>query len=59
MLEKYYYCYSYPLKEFLMENNQKSILHAIHPKTKKKYWVFNGTDELNRLLDEWRLRKNS
>ena len=42
-----------------MENNQKSILHAIHPKTKKKYWVFNGTDELNRLLDKWRLRKNS
>ena len=42
-----------------MDNNQKSILHAIQQKKKKKYWVFDGTDELNRLLDEWRLRKNS
>ena len=58
MDNKYFYCYSKPLKDFLLENGERYILRAIHDKTKKKYWVFNGTDELNRLLDEWRLRKN-
>lgn len=56
-MEKYFYCYSYPLKEFLLKNKQQSILHAIHPKTKRKYWVFVGTEQLNKLLDEWKNRK--
>lgn len=56
-MDKYFYCYSYPLKEFLLKNNQQSILHAIHPKTKRKYWVFDGSKELNKLLTEWRIQK--
>ena len=31
---------------------------GIHPKTHKKYWVFDGTEQLNNLLTEWKLRKN-
>ena len=56
-MKKYFYCYSYPLKDFLLENEQESILHAIHPKTKRKYWVFVGSEQLNKLLDEWKNRK--
>lgn len=57
-LNKYFYCYSYPLKEFLLSNGQVSILHAKHPSTDKKYWVFEGNDNLNKLLTDWKLRKH-
>ena len=57
-MDRYFYCYSYPLKEFLLSNGQASIVAGIHPKTHKKYWVFNGTEQLNNLLTEWKLRKN-
>jgi hypothetical protein len=56
-MNKYFYCYSFPLKEFLLNNNQKSIVAGIHPNTNKKYWVFEGTEKLNSLLTEWRLSK--
>lgn len=56
-MDRYFYCYSYPLKEFLLSNGQVSIVAGIHPKTHKKYWVFNGTEQLNNLLTEWKLRK--
>lgn len=56
-MDRYFYCYSYPLKEFLLYNGQVSIVAGIHPKTHKKYWVFNGTEQLNNLLTEWKLRK--
>lgn len=58
MENKYFYCYSKPLKDFLLENGLRYVLRATHDKTKKKYWVFEGTDELNKLLSEWRLRKH-
>lgn len=56
-MDKYFYCYSYPLKEFLLINKQTSIVSGLHPATGKKYWVFIGTDQLNNLLTEWKLRK--
>lgn len=57
-MSKYFYCYSYPLKEFLRANQQDPIVAGIHPNTHKKYWVFNGTKELNDLLTEWKLRNH-
>lgn len=56
-MNKYFYCYSWPLKDFLIENGQVSIVSGIHPTTKKKYWVFDGTDELNNLLTKWKLMR--
>ena len=43
---------------FLLSNDERYIIKSIHEKTKKKYWLFEGTDELNKLLSEWRLRKH-
>ena len=51
---KYYYCYSYPQKEFLKQNGQKYITSATNETTGKRFWLFEGTDELNKLLQEWR-----
>lgn len=56
-MDKYFYCYSYPLKEFLIANGQISIVAGRHPSTNKKYWVFNGNEQLNNLLTEWKSRK--
>ena len=57
ILNKYFYCYSRPLKMYLCRNGEKYITKSIQVKTKKAYWVFEGTDSLNKLLTEWRLRK--
>lgn len=56
-MSQYFYCYSWPLKEFLISNGQISIVSGKHPSTNKKYWVFEGTERLNTLLTEWRNRK--
>lgn len=56
-MDKIFYCYSKPLKDFLIENNERFIVKSIHEKTGKKYWVFIGTKKLNNLLTVWRDRK--
>ena len=57
MENKYFYCYSKPLKDFLLENGLRYVLRATHDKTKKKYWVFQSCLKIDELLDEARLRK--
>lgn len=54
---KYYYCYSYPQKEFLKNNGLCYIAAATNQTTGKRYWLFEGSDELNNLLQEWRNRR--
>lgn len=58
MNKKYYYCYSYPLKKFLIDSGQYSIVKGIHPNSKKQYWVFERNNELDKLLTEWQVRKH-
>lgn len=57
IMEKLFYCYSYPLKEFLIKNDCNIIISSIHEKTNKKFWVFKGDYKLNSLLKKWRLQK--
>lgn len=57
-MSEYYYCYSWPLKEFLRSNGEKSIVSGLHPKTQKKYWVFERNRNLDKLLTEWQSRKH-
>lgn len=54
-MDRLFYCYSYPLKEYLIKKGEKAILFAVHDKTKKRFWVFNGNEKLNSLLSDWRL----
>lgn len=55
-MNKYFYCYSYNLKQFLVANGHRYITHSVNTNTQKKFWVFEGTIELNRLLDIWSTR---
>lgn len=52
-----YYCYSYPQKDFLIRSGLKMKGNDYHPKTKKKYWIFERSVLLNQLLEEWQKRK--
>lgn len=56
-MNKYFYCYSWNLKKFLNSNNEESIVSGLHPNTKKKYWVFERNNNIDKLLSEWQLRK--
>ena len=57
-MEKYFYCYSRPLKDFLVMNGVKFIMHSVHNKTGKKFWVFSSSDRITELLENWRALKS-
>lgn len=57
-MNRYFYCYSYNLKCFLIENGKRFITSSVNKNTNKKFWVFEGTDELNKLLDIWKVREH-
>jgi len=57
MNNKYYYCYSYPQKKYLMDNGEYVIVKGINPNSQKRYWVFEKNDKLDKLLTEWQSRK--
>lgn len=57
-MNRYFYCYSYNLKCFLLESGQRFITSSVNKNTNKKFWVFEGTDELNELLECWKNRKH-
>jgi len=58
MENKIFYCYSNPLKEFLKQNNINHFAKGLHDKTFKKFWMFEGNEELNKLLTIWRNREH-
>lgn len=56
-MNKYFYCYSYPLKEYFKKNGLNYITAATNHSTNKTYWLFEGNEKLNALLQKWRLDK--
>lgn len=56
-MNEYFYCYSTTLFHFLKANRQRYITTGLHEKTLRKFWLFDKTPELNRLLDEYDERK--
>lgn len=56
-MNKYFYCYSWPLKEFLIQNGCEIVMYSKNLNTKKTFWVFENSRQITDLLDEWRLRK--
>ncbi|MCA1021616.1 hypothetical protein [Halobacillus litoralis] len=45
--DKYFFCYNLSLGRFLKdEMGIKYITHAVHPKTKNAFFLFEYTDEL-------------
>ena len=56
-MNHYFYCYSYPLKCFFMDNGLKYIASTVNNNTGKKYWVFESSDRITELLQIWRSKK--
>jgi hypothetical protein len=56
-MNRYFYCYSYPLKNFCTNSGLNYITAGVNKTTQKTYWLFEGTEKLNNLLQEWRLNK--
>lgn len=56
-MNKYFYCYSWPLKEFLIQNGQAIVMCSKNTNTNKTFWVFENGNQITKLLNEWRSRK--
>lgn len=56
-MSRFYYCYSYNQKNFLVTNGEFVVVKGIHPETSKRYWVFERNENLDRLLTQWQLNK--
>ena len=51
-MEKYFYCYSARLKNALTNNGFKPICSALNKNSKAEFWLFLGTEELNKYKNE-------
>lgn len=51
--DRFFYCYSPPLKDRLLDKGERFICVGLHEKTRKKFWLFERTDNLNEVLTEW------
>ena len=56
-MNKYFYCYSWNLKEFLLEHNIPIIMYSKNTNTNKTFWVFENSSKITELLYIWRSHK--
>ena len=56
-MSKYFYCYSWPLKEFLIQNGCEMVMYSKNTNTEKMFWVFKNGKQITELLNEWRSHK--
>ena len=56
-MEKPFFCYSYYLKEYFCKNGLRYITASINQSTGKRYWLFEGSEKLDELLNEWRANR--
>jgi len=49
-IRNYYYCYSFRQYHFLLAFNQKCLKSDVHPKTHKRFWVFQKSETLDRII---------
>jgi len=58
--KNFFYCYSKQLHDYLHKVNKVSyILTALHENTKNKFWLYEKTPELERMLNEYELSKGN
>lgn len=57
-MPEYYYCYSPNLFKFLtMENGIRYICCGLNQNTKRKFWQYKATPELNEAIRKYRSMK--
>lgn len=52
-------CYDAKQKIFFEKNGQHNLIYGLHPKTNKKFWVYERNEKFNQLLKEWVLLAHS
>ena len=52
-----YTCYSLPLRNYLRDNGMRYKLAALNPNSRKLFWIYIKTKELDELLDRWSANK--
>lgn len=57
MSKGFFYCHSPNLHEYLQRNGQRYICVGLNENTLKKFWQYRRSDELHRLLDDWKANK--
>lgn len=55
--EDFFYCYTYELSNYLAKNGYKYILKAISVKNGITFTLYEKTEELQRLLDDYSSHK--
>lgn len=53
MENKFFYCYSIKLKDFLKSQGLNYITKALNPKSKKPYFLFEKSLELDVAIEKW------
>jgi len=51
-MESYFFAYSIDLRHALKRRGFRYVCTGLHPKTKRQFWLFERTAELNAALDE-------
>ena len=54
MQSKYFFCYSINLFRYIRDNGIRYISKGINPSTDRSFWLFERTEQLNKLLSEWK-----
>jgi len=50
---QYFFCYSINLFREMKNNNMRYISKGTNPSTSRDFWVFERTDKLKSILDNW------
>lgn len=53
MENKYFYCYSIKMKDFIKSQGIDYITKALNPKSQKPYFMFNKSKELDLAIEKW------
>lgn len=57
-MKKNYNCFSIKQMQFLLANGEVPIHCMAHSETKRTFWIFERTEQLNTLLDAWTNKTN-
>ena len=50
-------CYDIVQRNFFRDRQLKDVVYGIHPKSRKRFWVFLQTEKFNKVMKEWLNRK--
>jgi len=53
MDNKFFYCYSVKMKDFLKSQGFNYITKALNPNSKRPYFMFNKSQELDSSIQKW------